>query len=275
MGFLLPFGLEGHPTTGRLWHLPRMAAGEARGVAEVEGPSDGGGAEKAPRAGQRRALSSTHFLSSARAVESVGRKKRREYLSLMSHRWKEDPGIDLKTVVWREDMPGFVRGLLRRRVVDGLEKMGREQRGGGLVMCEGGLEGVGRMGKVDGVLWFDGVGQGGKKDGDDTVEDGTEEVGNEAVNAITEDTARRGGEELTTVDGPPPYAMLRLSSGFIPVYNLQKLLGEDHVRILQEEKPNVFGGEMTVIQSRNVTTKLQQDLWRLMGYLSSNGQWIG
>lgn len=246
------------------------------GASEVTAGREGKGGQVAGRAGgEVRALSSTYLLGSARAMGSIARKKRREYVMLLSHRWKEDPAVDVKHVVWREDMDGFVKGLLRRKVVAGLEKLAEKTSGQNVMVCNEGWEGVRKMGKVGGVLWFgDGDGQLGEEEVVGGLGRDREKAREGAVDALARDTAGQEGERLRERDGPPPYAMLRFASQCIPVYNVRKLLGEEHVKCLREEKASRYGGELTVIRSGDATAKVQQELWRLMGYLSNEGQWV-
>ena len=243
-------------------------------------PQRGGRGDPASAGGQSRALSSTYFLNSAQALRHVRRKNPRHYAMMMSHRWREDRAFDMRQVVWREDMDAFVKGLLRRKVVNGLMRLAGRGKGmknlretkdqaAAVMVCEEGWEGVEKMEGVSGVLWFG--------DGLDGLERVIEGSGEKAVDSLPiEDTARQVAQMLKTADGPLPYAMLRLADPdtCISVYNLPKLLGGEQITRLREAAAGTYGRSLTVIRSKGATTtKVQRDLWRLVGYLSDEGEW--
>lgn len=191
----------------------------------------------------------------------------------------------MKQVVWREDMDGFVKGLLRRKVVNDLVRLAgrgkgkrkeRRNQAAAVMVCEEGWEGVEKMDGVSGVLWFgDGLEEGWNGvDGQERVIEGSGEKAEASL--LTEDTARQVAQMLKTADGPLPYAMLRLPTPntCIPVYNLPKMLGEQYTKQLREGTAGTYGGSLTVVRSKDaIATKVQRDLWRLVGYLSKEGKW--
>lgn len=77
---------------------------------------------------------------------------------------------------------------------------------------------------------------------------------------------------LSEPDGPPPYAMMSNSAGcYIPVYNLPVLMAAQRLQELRAVA-QVFGGEMVYLRQKEKTVKLQMELWKLMGYMSSAGE---
>ena len=223
-----------------------------------------------------RTLASSYYLCSANAMRHISPRRKNEYIRLMPRQWKEDPGVNIKEVIWREDMGDYVLGVFRKKMGKYLEILAKKHAED-LVPCSA-WGGVGKVGHVQAVLWLSGDGIG---------DEGVLNVNKEApVGNGLEATVQKGGLEAVeqrepsmgnghagSADGPPPYAMVRYDGGHIPVYNLRKLFGQDLIGELRNKTSPGLDRGLIMVKMARATTVFQQGLWQLMGYLSNKGQW--
>lgn len=267
--FHLSTGLTPHPETGEPWHLPHDLAGSSDHV-EIEGSSDGSTpssttANAAPLIASSNpslkaaslSLSGAYIVAQRSCLALVSAMKAREYLALLPRAWKEGFGIDAKRVVWREDMDTFVLGLLRKKVYAQLTRVVRSSSGY-VVRCYGGYDQIAHSSQAAAALWL----------GHLKVTTG---LSKGAGSATFDGTARIEGEtELTGSIQPPfPYAVVDEVGGYVPIYNLQSLLGEEYMLHLRKCH-KIYGGEIVVIKKKHATVDLQSCLWQLMGYLAKS-----
>ena len=262
-------GLTPHPETGVPWHLPHDLARSSDDI-EIKSSSDSGTASStnadampltatsnpSPKTANL-SLSGAHILAQRRCLSLVSTMKARGYLGLLPRTWKESFGIDAKSIVWREDMDTFVLELLRKKVIDQLTWLVRKS-GGYVVRCYGGYEQIADSHQAAAALWLGHVRV-------------TERVPNPAEGADINGTSSTESEIDLTGSMQPPllYAMADYASGHVPIYNLQTLLGEEHVIHLRNSN-KIYQGEIAVIKHKNATVKAQSLLWQLMGYLATS-----
>ena len=75
-----------------------------------------------------------------------------------------------------------------------------------------------------------------------------------------------GADAVKGSDNPPAYAMLEYKSRYIPICNLQTLLGSGYVEQLRHSDAR-FRDKLAVIKQKRNTVQVQLALWKLMGYL--------
>ena len=257
-----------HPETGAPWHLPQDLA---RSSGDVEKKGSSGGSTQSANAnavpltttsnpsfkGVSLSHSGAHILAQHRCLFHVSVMKRREYLGLLPKSWKDSFGMEAKSIVWREDMATFVLELLRKRVMKQLAWLVCNSSGY-VVRCSGGYKQIADSRQAAAALWLGHAGI-------------TAVVSNAAEGADSNGTASTEGEmDLKgSMQPPSPYAMAEYNGRYIPIYNLQTLLGEKHVLNLRESH-EIYGGEITVIKDKIATLVVQTRLWQLMAYLAMN-----
>ena len=162
------------------------------------------------------------------------------YRRLLPHRWKEDSGIALSEMVWREDMADFVLGQLRESVFEDLRSWAAKSSDH-IVLC-GSYDELDGQKHVAAVLW---------------------------LGSQTEPFVRApstAGPDMAS--GPAPYAMRRHMDHYVPCYNLVALLGNQKSQFLREAHPSRFGGQIAVVKAQGRTKKLQLKLWKLLGFVN-------
>ena len=154
-------------------------------------------------------------------------------------------------MVWRQDMDTYVLGLLRKDVLAKLKYVA-SRPAGYLVGC-GAYEQIGKHVQVGAALWLGGTAEGSSS----TVLEGPGSGGD------------AGAASEGSVGPPPAYAMLDYRGRYIPLYNLQTLLG---LECLEELKGwnAIFQDKFVVVKQKRNTVKVQLALWKLMGYLAAN-----
>lgn len=226
--------------------------------------------KRTPPPGAR--LSGTHLPLSRPALAHISSLHPNAYFHLLPFRWKEDPAVKSREIVWREDMDAFVLGLLRGRVVRELRGVGG---GGGYVAPLEGWGGLRGGRGVGGVLW---LGEGVARE-----VDASGEAGKGASGEVEEELPGAGEkgpeEEPLEMDnatekwqhskkGPPAYTLARCGKRLRPVFNLRRLLGEEHLAGLRALSPRIWGGEVLVLKGKRRTAGVLMDLWMLEGYLA-------
>ena len=259
----MDFGLQKHPTTGKLWHLPRLAAvpgihaadkgkddpaqGEDDGVSESQEMPNSFMPETTTQRESYRTSTTTYFGAQRSTIRFISCLDRQQYTKVSPFRWKRGAIPNLHDIVWREDMDTYVLGLMRKSLLRELQFVS-SRPSGYVASC-----GYGQLGKhpqLGAALW---LGAGGTESS--ILVEGTEIDGKADV---------PGGSA-----GPPPYAMLLYRGRYIPVFNLQTLLGHKYLQHLRESSP-LYQGEHAVIREKRNTVKVQMDLWKLMGYLATD-----
>ncbi|KAL8789253.1 MAG: hypothetical protein Q9195_006899 [Heterodermia aff. obscurata] len=255
------FGLQKHPTTGKLWHLPKLALDAKVNVAgkgeDDPGQGDDGVSESqevptsltSEATTQReiplRTITGTYFAAQKSTLQVISRLERHEYKKVFPYRWKRGAIPNMKDIVWREDMDTYVLGLMRKDLMRELQYV--SSRPSGYVTSS--TYGQVRMHpQLGAALWL------GAEDTEFSTS--VEETGTDGKADVPRGSA-----------GPPPYAMLDYRGRYIPVFNLQTLLGNKSLGHLKESRP-VFQGEIAVIREKRNTVKVQMALWKLMGYLA-------
>ncbi|MCJ1254727.1 hypothetical protein MMC24_002543 [Lignoscripta atroalba] len=320
--FHLAFGIRKNPRTGRPWHLPyNLDPTEPKAVSKVvdvdqaveevedlkqkdvakedykeEGTDLEGNRELTSprtqilpsRVGQLASkfrsptISSSHIISQSQALKFISGLKPRDYQKLIPTRWREIPSLNIKDIVWREDMDTFVLKLLRMKVSGLLGYLGNLPAA--YISSQKNYENIGKRMQVGAVLWLGAP-----------VESAKSDISSNSQNVVLDETANSGVSKLhpkkplpapvvpnlkpagpgngngngnDSKDGPPPYAMYHYKNTYIPIYNLQTLLGEDHVRELRACSTR-FGDEIAVVKNKKNTVPTQMWLWKLMGYVAS------
>ena len=266
--FHLDFGLQSHPTTGKPWHLPKLAltaepgaaseaicAEEDAGLDEVSDNPDSPTPLPATRTPQtpnpRRTLTGTHFIAQKSTLRFISRLEKEKYRKLFPLRWKTGSNLETREVVWRQDMDTYVLGLLRKDLLTSLKYIASRPVGY-MVGC-GAYEQIGKHAQVGAALWLGDIAEGPNSTG----LEGTGSGG---------DTGAASEES----DGPPPaYAMLDYRGRYIPLYNLRTLLGIEYLEQLKGLNA-IFQDKFVVVKQKRNTVKIQLALWKLMGYLAAN-----
>ncbi|KAG7009955.1 hypothetical protein G7Y79_00001g002270 [Physcia stellaris] len=233
--FHLDFGLQSHPTTGKPWHLPKLAL-----TAESKAASEDTGAEE--DAG----------LDEKSTLRFISRLEKEKYRKLFPLRWKTGSNLETREVVWRQDMDTYVLGLLRKDLLTNLKYIASRPVGY-MVGC-GAYEQIGKHAQVGAALWLG-----------DAAAEGPSSTGFEGTGSGGDTGAASEGS-----DGPPPaYAMLDYRGRYIPLYNLRTLLGLEYLEQLKGLNA-IFQNKFVVVKQKRNTVKIQLALWKLMGYLAAN-----
>ncbi|KAG8526863.1 uncharacterized protein KY384_008292 [Bacidia gigantensis] len=264
--FLFRFGIATHPEIGTHWQLPSLAAEiaareEAAAIKKAKslGADWSREIQEQPTVGKKpesdslenlrlpsRTLGGKYFISSYKALDyiSVRSSSGSRYLSMFPQRMKAGGVIQPAKTVWREDMADFCLRLMRREIVESIEKLAARTSRIYFVPCLDWVD-VSKKPNVAAVLW----------------------LGNSRAKGVD-------GEELEATGGerggqhPPPYAMATYKGKYVPIYNLEVLLGSDLVEKLKRTLPNVMSESLAVVKGKNLTVNLQMQLWKLTGYVS-------
>lgn len=265
--FHLDFGLQSHPSTGKPWHLPKLAltaepnaasgdtcAEEDAGLDEVSDYPDSPTPLPATRTAQapnpRRTLTGTYFIAQKSTLRFISRFDKQKYQKMFPLRWKTGSNLETRGVVWRQDMDTYVLGLLRKDLLTNLKYIA-SRPAGYMVGC-GAYEQIGKHAQVGAALWL----------GD--IAEGPTSTGLEGTGSGGDTGASSEGSV-----GPPAYAMLDYRSRHIPLYNLRTLLGLECLEQLKGSNA-IFQDKFVVVKQKRNTVKIQLALWKLMGYLAAN-----
>lgn len=195
---------------------------------------------KAKLVGQRpdQTVAGSYIISQQSAMKLVSEVRRRAYMHMVPHRWKQDTRFKTDDIVWREDMDTFVLDLMRRKTVRLLRYLS-SLPAAYIAKCEN-YQDIQSKHQPGAVLWLGG------HDADD--------VSN------------------TLEEAPPPYAMVKYRAAcHIPVYNLCALLSTEYLGQLRASS-QLFHGTLAVVKQKSSTMDALMHLWRLMGYMASNAE---
>jgi hypothetical protein len=140
----------------------------------------------------------------------------------------------------RPDIDAFMLELLRRRVVEGLEYL--VQLGSYVRPCCGWEDATMPSRQPGAILWVGPV-----------LGQGPGDANNESQTGVP--------PEFATVD------IRNINKQKIPVYNLEVLLGRDHLQALRE-KSSIFERELLIIKHKRRAVDIQLLLWKLQGYVA-------
>ena len=259
--FHLDFGLQRHPATGKPWHLPKLAstagfdaadkgkgdhAQGGDGVSESqELPSIFASETTTQREKPLRTMTGTYFAAQRATIQFISGLNKQQYSKLFPYRWKSAAALNTQDIVWREDMDTYVLELMRKNLMRDLQYMSSRQPGH---VASSTYEQVGSHPQLGAALWL------GAWDSKSSIS--------------VEGTGTDGEADLSIGSaGPPPYATLDYRGRYIPVFNLQTLLGNQPLEQLRGSN-SIFQGEIAVIREERNTVKVQMALWKLMGYLA-------
>ncbi|KAL8902687.1 MAG: hypothetical protein Q9207_004471, partial [Kuettlingeria erythrocarpa] len=247
--FLIGFGLAPHPKTGKPWQMPKLSIDHnvllPSKVSSSDLPldhtataliQDSEGFEAKP-SGQTpsQTVAGRYIVNQQSATRLMCDIKRKSYLQMLPHRWKQDTRFKTDDIVWREDMDHFVLDLMRKKTLRLMQYLSSKPAAY-IAECQDFADVQGKH-QPGAVLWL----------------------------------GAPGGEAQSTPSErpPPPFAMVKYrSAGHIPVYNLASLLGSEYLAKLRDSS-KLFTSTMAVVkQKRNTLTTLMH-LWQLMGYAAS------
>ena len=161
----------------------------------------------------------------------------------MPHRWKEDPGLKVQEIVWREDMADFVFEMLRKSIARDFEYLA-SRPAAYIVDCKS-YDDISSHRQVAAILWL-----GSSSD-------------QSALGTSTKDASKEA-EPL------PAYAMHYYKGRHIPLFDLATLLGRAHLLRLREVCPAHVVGQLAIVKAKRPTIKFQLELWRLVGFLAQS-----
>ena len=192
-----------------------------------------------------RTMAGTYFAAQRATIQFISRLDKHEYSKMFPYRWKNSMALNTKDIVWREDMDTYVLGLMRKNLARDLQYMSSRASG---YVARSTYEQVGSHPQLGAALWL------GAWDSRSSIS--------------VEGTGIDGEADLSIGSaGPPAYATLDYRGCYIPIFNLQTLLGNKPLEQLRESN-SFFQGELAVISERRDTVKVQMALWKLMGYLA-------
>ncbi len=247
--FLIGFGLAPHPKTGKPWQMPKLSIDYnvllPSEVSSSESPLDhtataliqevAGFQAKPSGRTPSQTVAGRYIVNQQSATKLMCDIKRKLYLQMLPHRWKQDTRFKTDDIVLREDMDHFVLDLMRKKALRLMQYLSSKPAAY-IAECQDFADAQGKH-QPGAVLWL----------------------------------GAPGGEAQSTASErpPPPFAMLKYrSAGHIPVYNLASLLGPEYLAKLRESS-RLFNNTMAVVkQKRNTLTTLMH-LWQLMGYAAS------
>ena len=257
--FHIPFGIVTHPKSKAPWHLPRLPFQAPSNPVNDEVPNgQRGGSFSHPLESDTpttlkspiRTLSGTHFLASRHVLAHVSALTPVQYKRLLPYRWKHDTSVKLPEIIWREDMDIFVLEILRRNVLKTLCYLA-SRPAAYIAPCKA-SESVNEHSQVAAVLWL-------RKPPDTSLNDKT---------ATSEAISFNIGKT-----GPPPHAMHYYKTRYIPYYNLPALLGPSRLSALQKDRPDHYGEHFAVVKLKRTTVRVQLELWKLLGYMTRDGNY--
>ncbi|KAL8781549.1 MAG: hypothetical protein Q9203_000234 [Teloschistes exilis] len=248
--FLLDFGLALHPRTGKPWQMPKLAIdshtaslhkplhpdddleqGESASSKTDTNDDAASNSRKSPRA-----VAGSHILSQRSSLKFMSSLKQRTMSQLIPLRWKQDGRFKAQEIIWREDMDTFVLELMRKKIVKLLKYLS-SRPAAYITPCEG-FQDIKKKHQPGAVVWLG-------------------EPGSHS-NSIAE------------AEGPTPYAMVEhRSSRRIPIYNIPALLGPEYLILLRDAGKS-FDKTFAVIKQKRSTLEVQLQLWKLMGYMTSD-----
>ena len=251
-----------HPTTGKPWHLPKLASvvaaadvadkekgdpahGEEDGVSENQELPSSFPSETATTQREKnpfRTMAGTHFAAQRATIRFISRMDKQRYSKLLPYRWKSSAILNTQDIVWREDMDTYVLGLMRKDFLRELQHV--SSRPG--YVASSTYERIERHPQLAAALRL------GAGDAESSFHDEGTGVDDEAGMLIG-----------------PAYTLMEYKGRSIPVFNLQTLLGDESLARLRASNP-VFQGEIAVIREKRNTVKVQMALWKLVGYLAEN-----
>ena len=130
---------------------------------------------------------------------------------------------------------------------------------GYVVRCYGGHAQIAASHQPAAALWLGHV---------RVADDGAPETTEPGVRCEGPASSTERAPELTgSMRAPAPYAVAEGKGGYVPVYNLRTLLGEEHIARLRKCH-EIYWGELVVLKKKNATLVAQMRLWQLMGYLA-------
>ena len=258
------FGLQKHPTTGKPWHLPKLASVVAaadvadKGKGDLAHGEDGmsesqelPGSFTSETATQRernpfRTMAGTHFAAQRATIRFISRLDKQHYSKVLPYRWRSSSILNTQDIVWREDMDTYVLGLMRKNFLRELQYV--SSRPGYVVSST--YEQIERHPQLAAALRL------GARKAESSIPD--------------EGTGIDDGADMSIGSaGSPAYTLLEYRCRSIPVFNVQTLLGNESLEQLRESNP-VFQGEIALIREKRNTVKVQMALWKLMGYLAES-----
>ena len=190
-------------------------------------------------------MAGTYFAAQRSTIRFISRMNKQQYSRMIPYRWKRSAVLNTDDIVWREDMDTYVLGLMRKDLLRDLQYLSsRPSR----YIASSTYQQVESHPHLGAALWL-GAG--------------------DAESSISVEGTGSDGEADVSIEsaGPPAYAMLDYRGRYIPVFNLQTLLGNKFLEQLRESSP-VFQGEIAIIREKRNTVKVQMALWKLMGYLA-------
>ena len=240
-------------------------------------------APDSPKNDRQPFLSSSYIISQLPALTHITTLKTRDFSRIIPVRWKDAPGADInvREIVWREDMDTFALELMRKRAVHLLSYLGEKRKARYIQLCldYGRLESHHQIGAV---LWLgnqeeEGVSvataSGGEGNGEGSLAEPINSppetfspVPSTPPTSNAPPTPSSPPPIPSTDPQPPPYATVLYKGHHIPLFNLRHLLGDEHLQSLRE-LGDPFDGKLAVVKAKRNTVPLLMWLWKLMGFL--------
>lgn len=238
--FLQKLTLRSHPETGAPWFFPGGLDSKVSNTATDAGDEASGAAkDKQPKSGP-----SGYILSRQRLLQDLQRPnsvyfKGYKNLLRMSDHGHTNLGSVLNNTTWRSDMDLAVLEMMRRRAAEGLAyfaKMVETESRDYIVKCER-WDDVKPL-KHKGCLLYLG--------------------------------SPEGTSPVPGLDPVPPRLSTMDAGHQLVVHNLRDLLGEEHVSRLRQGSELFREGSLFLLV-KLATVNLQLLLWKLQGYMESEG----
>ena len=192
-----------------------------------------------------RTMMGTYFVAQRSTIQFISRLNLQQHHRFFPEKWKSAEDLNTRDVVWREDMDTYVLKLMRQDLMSQLQYLSSRPSGYIVGTTYQHFE---RHFQLGAALWLG--------------------AGNAESSTSVEGTGTDGEADMSNGStGPPAYAMLNYNGRYIPLFNLQTLLGNKPLEKLREFRPS-FRDEIAVIKAKQNTVKLQMDLWKVMGYLA-------
>ena len=232
--------LRSHPETGAPWFFPGGLDSKVSNTATDAGDEASGAAkDKQPKSGP-----SGYILSRQRLLQDLQRPnsvyfKSYKNLLRMSDHGHTNLGSVLNNTTWRSDMDLAVLEMMRRRAAEGLAyfaKMVETESRDYIVKCER-WDDVKPL-KHKGCLLYLG--------------------------------SPEGTSPVPGLDPVPPRLSTMDAGHQLVVHNLRDLLGEEHVSRLRQGSELFREGSLFLLV-KLATVNLQLLLWKLQGYMESEG----
>lgn len=275
--FLQDLEIISHPETGQPWYAPGPLATDGVDPMAKQTTSfkehrnnieDEDGAQAEPQAessekGKDRNSSTKTLKNSERprrapiTIYTLCRKslldriKKKQAPALLGPRSGSSVSNDLRKAVWRDDLPDYILGTMRRTLVDTLisrAKPSQSHEGGSFIEPVSSWEAIQDVERRESVLWLPRSSTGNTEDGD---------------------------MQRSTNARPPEYTTIDVDGAKynhkMAVHNLPWILGEEELARLKQASPEVFGKhEILVLKSwrSHSMARLHMLLWRMQGFLS-------